>query len=65
MPWLTVNQTLLALLRAVPAPLLALEVQRAEIPGHPGACFVSLVIEKLLFVWVRLFPRFIRAKGRQ
>jgi hypothetical protein len=36
-PWLSVNQTWLLLLRAVPTPVLALEVQRAEIPGAPGA----------------------------
>ncbi len=37
MPWLTVNQTLLCWLRAVPAPVLALEVQRGGMPGQPGA----------------------------
>ncbi len=37
MPWLSVNHTRLCRLRAVPTPLLALEVQRAEIPGQPGA----------------------------
>ena len=31
------NQTLLCWLRAVPAPLLALEVQRGGMPGPPGA----------------------------
>src|SRR5579863_8368937 len=37
MPWLRVNQTLLCWLSAVPAPVLALEVQRGGIPGQPGA----------------------------
>jgi hypothetical protein len=32
-----VNHTLLFRLSAVPTPLLALEVQRGEIPGQPGA----------------------------
>src|SRR6476661_4048519 len=37
MPWLSVNHTRLCRLSAVPTPLLALEVQRGEIPGQPGA----------------------------
>jgi hypothetical protein len=37
MPWLKVNQTRLSGERAVPTPLLALEVHRAELPGQPGA----------------------------
>jgi len=37
MPWLNVNQTQLWRLRAVPMPLLALEVKRGAIPGQPGA----------------------------
>src|ERR1700722_14380659 len=37
MPWLMVNHTRLCWLSAVPMPLLALEVQRGEIPGQPGA----------------------------
>src|SRR5262249_36795422 len=37
MPWLSVNQTRLAAPRAVPRPFLALDVQRAGIPGQPGA----------------------------
>jgi hypothetical protein len=37
MPWLTVNQTRLPELSAVPTPLFALEVQRAGTPGQPGA----------------------------
>jgi hypothetical protein len=36
-PWLSVNQTRLLSLRAVPTPVLALEVQRTGIPGPPGA----------------------------
>jgi hypothetical protein len=37
MPWLKVNQIRLLPLRAVPTPDLALEVQRAGIPGDPDA----------------------------
>ena len=37
MPWLTVNQTRPLRPRAVPTPLLALEVQRGGMPGQPGA----------------------------
>jgi hypothetical protein len=37
MPWLSVNQTRLARLTAVPMPLFALDVQRAGRPGQPGA----------------------------
>src|SRR6266568_2859396 len=37
MPWLMVNQTRLAAESAVPTPLLALDVQRAGIPGAPCA----------------------------
>src|SRR3954469_13275999 len=37
MPWLNVNQARLSRLTAVPRPLLALDVQRAGMPGHPGA----------------------------
>ncbi len=37
MPRLGVNQARLLSLRAVPTPVLALEVQRAGIPGPPGA----------------------------
>jgi hypothetical protein len=37
MPWLSVNQTRLSRLTAVPMPLFALDVQRAGIPGQPGA----------------------------
>jgi hypothetical protein len=32
-----VNQTRLLLLKAVPTPVLALEVQRGSMPGDPGA----------------------------
>ena len=44
MPWLSVNQTRLAKLNAVPTPLLALEVQRGVIPGQPGADCVSVSV---------------------
>src|SRR5580765_1128953 len=37
MPWLSVNHTRLAAPSAVPRPLFALDVHRAEIPGQPGA----------------------------
>src|SRR5689334_15297024 len=37
MPWLSVNQTWLGAVSAVPMPLFALEVQRAAMPGAPGA----------------------------
>jgi hypothetical protein len=37
MPWLSVNQTRLSRLTAVPMPLFALDVQRAGMPGQPGA----------------------------
>jgi hypothetical protein len=37
MPWLSVNQTRLVWLRAVPTPVFALEVQRGGIPGQPVA----------------------------
>src|SRR5258708_254563 len=37
MPWLSVNHTRLAAPSAVPTPLFALDVQRAEWPGQPGA----------------------------
>src|SRR4051794_13837736 len=37
MPWLSVNQTRLSRLIAVPIPLFALDVQRAGTPGQPGA----------------------------
>src|SRR5665213_307757 len=37
MPWLSVNQTWLCAVSAVPTPLFALEVQRAVMPGAPGA----------------------------
>jgi hypothetical protein len=37
MPWLVVNQTLLCWFKAVPAAVLALEVQRGGMPGQPGA----------------------------
>src|SRR5690349_4637607 len=37
MPWLMVNQTRLSFPTEVPTPLLALEVQRAGMPGQPGA----------------------------
>src|SRR4051812_10976152 len=37
MPWLSVNHTWLCAVSAVPTPLFALEVQRAAIPGAPGA----------------------------
>ena len=36
-PWLMVNQIWLMAVSAVPIPVFALEVQRASIPGHPGA----------------------------
>jgi hypothetical protein len=36
-----VNQTLLVRLSDVPTPLLALDVQRGGIPGHPGAYLVE------------------------
>src|SRR5580700_4126568 len=41
MPWLSVNQTLLTRLSAVPTPTLALEVHLPGIPGHPGACVAA------------------------
>jgi hypothetical protein len=41
MPWLSVNHTRLLRFSAVPTPLLALEVQRGEMPGHPGAAIVE------------------------
>jgi hypothetical protein len=37
MPWLIVNQIWLMAVSAVPTPDFALEVQRAPIPGDPGA----------------------------
>src|SRR6516164_332790 len=37
MPWLSVNQTELAVPSAVPTPLLPPHVQRAGSPGAPGA----------------------------
>src|SRR5258708_31746439 len=37
MPWLKVNHTRLMTAGAVPTPLFALEVQRAGMPGCPGA----------------------------
>jgi hypothetical protein len=37
MPWLSVNQTRLSRLTEVPRPFFALDVQRAGIPGQPGA----------------------------
>jgi hypothetical protein len=37
MPWLMVNHSGLCDESAVPTPLLALDVQRAGIPGAPGA----------------------------
>ena len=37
MPWLSVNQTRLTGDSAVPTPLFALEVQRGDMPGQPGA----------------------------
>ena len=37
MPWLRVNQTAAVAPSAVPTPLLALDVQRAGMPGQPGA----------------------------
>src|SRR5690348_7181843 len=37
MPWLSVNHTWLGAVSAVPTPLFALEVQRAGMPGAPGA----------------------------
>jgi hypothetical protein len=37
MPWLSVNQMRLAGDSAAPTPLLALDVQRAGIPGAPSA----------------------------
>src|SRR3954452_17775643 len=40
MPWLSVNQTWLADDRTVPTPGFALEVQRGERPGPPGAAAV-------------------------
>src|SRR5207237_3606914 len=44
MPWLMVNQRGLAWLSAVPTPVLALEVQRAGMPGPPGAQRVDFLI---------------------
>ena len=46
MPWLSVNHTRLCGFSAVPMPDFALDVQRGEIPGHPGAkrSFESLKI---------------------
>src|ERR1700740_132556 len=38
MPWLSVNHTRLAAPSAVPTRLFARDVQRASIPGQPGAC---------------------------
>src|ERR1700739_1022766 len=37
-----VNHTLLCWLRAVPTPVLALEVQRGGMPGQPGAYLVCV-----------------------
>ena len=37
MPWESVNQTGEAADSAVPTPFLALDVQRASMPGAPGA----------------------------
>lgn len=53
MPWLMVNQIRLLRVKAVPAPVLALEVQRAEIPGQPGAYRSSLTGFILDFYKVR------------
>jgi len=44
MPWLMVNHTRLAGLRDVPTPLFALDVQRAGLPGHPGAYIGSVIV---------------------
>src|SRR5207253_4089894 len=46
-PWLSVNHTRLLAPRAVPTPVLALDVQRGGIPGHPGA-YRRVVIARLL-----------------
>jgi hypothetical protein len=48
MPWLMVNQTLLCWFKAVPAPVLALEVQRGGMPGHPGAYSMEESLIKFL-----------------
>ena len=45
MPWLRVNQTRLTAERAVPTPLLALEVQRGGMPGQPGASVTLQVLQ--------------------
>jgi hypothetical protein len=44
MPWLSVNQTRLEGLSAVPTPDLALEVQRGAMPGPPGGLLESLIV---------------------
>ena len=41
MPWLTVNQTRLTGDSALPTPVFADDVQRASMPGHPGASATS------------------------
>jgi hypothetical protein len=46
-----VNQTWLLLLRAVPTPVLALEVQRAGIPGPPGALRFDVIVILLLLAY--------------
>src|SRR5512135_357372 len=54
MPWLSVDQTWLAKLNAVPTPHLALEVQRGVIPGRPGADCVSVsVLDSVSAIVVR------------
>jgi hypothetical protein len=50
MPWLEVNQTLLCRFSAVPAPVLALDVHRGGMPGHPGAYTVLESLMKFHFL---------------
>ena len=57
-PWLNVNQTRLWLLKAVPSPVLALEVQRAGRPGPFGAerlgVFFNLAVRGLFGMIFRI-----------
>src|SRR5690348_8675921 len=46
MPWLRVNQTWLGDVSAVPTPLFALEVQRAAMPGAPGAGASAIEVQR-------------------
>jgi hypothetical protein len=50
MPWLSVNQTRLDGLSAVPTPDFALEVQRGGMPGFPGGL---LELESLIVFFTK------------